>query len=89
MIDFQKILNLIWRVPLALIIGGLGYYLAKYIAVLVLSANAIYMNARDVTTFGTLVPLAVPIGCLVWAFGEFIFPPEPPKQPPIGGGYPQ
>lgn len=84
--EFGKYVNLIWKVPVAILAGGLGYYIVKYFAVLVLSSNAIFMNARDITTMGTFVPLVVPIGFLVWAFGDFIFPPKPPEVPP-GGGY--
>lgn len=83
----SKYLNLIWRVPVAIIGSGLGYYGAKFIAVLVLSSVSIHMNARDITLMGTFIPLAVPVGFMIWAFRDFIFPPEPPKQPPIGGGY--
>ena len=86
--DFSKIVNLIWRVPAAIVWGGLGYYLVKVAAVWVLSTWAIYMQATDVVTFGTFVPLVVPLGALLWAFQEFIFPEEPPKQPPYGR-YPQ
>jgi len=83
----SKFLNLIWRVPVAIIVGGLGYYGAKFIAVLVLSSVSTYMNARDITLMGTFIPLAVPITFMVWAFSEFIFPPKPPAEPPMRGGY--
>lgn len=84
--DFGKFANLIWRVPIAVIGGGLGYYIVKLVAVWVLSLSAIHMDRLTVTTLGTLIPLAVPIVLLVWAFKDFIFPEEPP-EPPIGGGF--
>ena len=83
----SKFLNLIWKVPVAIIGGGLGYYLVKFIAVLVLSMCSTSMNARDITLMGTFIPLAVPIMFGVWAFSEFIFPPKPPAEPPMGGRY--
>jgi hypothetical protein len=83
--DFSKIVNLVWRVPVAILLGGFGYYLVKYIVVWMLSESAIYMSALEVVTWATFVPLMVPIGFLVWAFGDFIFPPKPPEEPPRGG----
>jgi hypothetical protein len=85
----SKFLNLIWKVPVAIIGGGLGYYGAKFIAVLVLSVASVHMDAMTITFMGTFVPLVVPIGFMIWAFHDFIFPPEPPKQPPGGGYIPQ
>ena len=81
----SKFLNLIWKVPVAIIGGGLGYYGAKFIAVFVLSTISVHMNARDIILMGTFIPLAVPITFMVWAFSDFILPPKPPTQPP--GGY--
>jgi hypothetical protein len=85
----SKYINLIWRIPVAIIGGGLGYYGAKFIAVLVLSSMSVYMSPRDITLMGTWVPLVVPITFGIWAIRDFIFPPKPPAQPPIGGGYMQ
>ena len=81
----SKFLNLIWKVPVAIIGGGLGYYSAKFIAVFVLSVVSIHMDAVTITFMGTFIPLAVPITFMVWAFSDFIFPPKPPAVPP--GGY--
>ncbi len=84
-----KFLNLVWRVPVAIIGGGLGYYVVKFIMRSILPSFSIYMDAGTITLFGTWAPLAVPTGLMVWAFQEFIFPPKPPQQPPgmIPPGY--
>jgi len=76
-----KFLNLVWRVPLAVLGGGLGYYGVKYIMLTLLPGFSIYMDAGTITLFGTWAPLAVPAGCMVWAFQEFIFPPKQPRGP--------
>jgi len=82
----SKFLNLIWRVPVAIIGGGIGYAIIKVGAVAVLAMCSQYMNATTITLVGTFIPLAVPATfAIVFAFGEFIFPPKPPAVPP--GGY--
>ena len=83
MIDFHKIVNLIWRVPIAIIVGGLGYLIVKTVAVEALYKYASYLKATDVVTIGTFLPLVMPLGAMIWAFAEFIFPhEEPPEQRP-------
>jgi len=80
-----KYLNLVWRIPVAIIGGGFGYYLCKLLMVTFLASFSQYMDAATVTLFATWAPLAIPIGLFFWAIKDFIFPSEPPSQPP--GGY--
>lgn len=82
-----KYLNLVWRIPVAIIGGGLGYYLTKYLMVYFLQTFSVYMDAATITLLGTFAPLAVPVGLFVWAVKDFIFPQPPPNEPPTRGGY--
>lgn len=83
MSEFHKYIELIWKVPLAAVVGYLGYGIVKQVAVTVLYANGTLFAAKDATTVGTILPLVVPISSMIWAFSGFIFPK---KKPPINIG---
>lgn len=82
----MKFLNLVWKIPVAVMAGGLGYIVIKNIVVYLLTTYAIYLNSMAVVIIGTFIPLAAPAFALFWAFSDFILPPKPPT-PPTGGGY--
>jgi len=79
--DLVRILNLIWRVPLGALMGGVGYGIVKSIVIWLIGNYGTFLQPRDVALIGNICPPIVPIGCLIWAFWEFIRPPSPPQNP--------
>jgi len=82
--EFDRLVNLIWRVPVGVLLGAMGYAMVKGVAVMLLYSYASNLPAWVVTLVGWGVPAVVPLGCLMWAFWEFISPPKPPSYPSAG-----
>lgn len=74
----KRLLNLVWKVPLVVIIGSMCYPLVKAFVVELLTTGGgdAYLKGTEIVMLSNLVPLAIPVCGLVWAFWDFIVPPK-------------
>jgi len=77
---FDKIMNLVWKVPVGTLLAGATYVFIKELSVYLARGFGTYLNDINMVTLTTLAPLGVAGLWVLWIFSDFIFPTKPGRS---------